>query len=185
MVRDSFLKCQRYGGTYLGGLTEDIWILSPPGPKRGWEQPRQRTGGKRPQRLQTPLPSQAARLLSPPRSSENKAQGSRVSHGSWAHPPQRQQDSQFSRVRRWRQGLHLNAQTSRPLGLWRPGSPTRALRTHKGRSLGLAGLWHPSKHSTSVWKVRPPQTCGLAFALKLLLYRPQASPCSGYLCLWF
>ena len=70
-------------------------------------------------------------------------------------------------------------------GFWRPASPLPGLKTHKGRSPGLAGLWHPNRHSTSVWKTSPSQTCGLAFALKQLLHRLQASPCSGYLCLWF
>ena len=185
--RQWLLKCQRYGGTYLGGLTEDVWILSPPGPKRGWGQPREGSGGKRPQRPQ-PL-SQAAHLHSPP--------GGWGSPGLSGVPWQLWARAHHTGSRGCLRSPECGARTRaaprrRPHahqhpspGFWRPGSPTRGLRTHTGRLLGLAGLWHPNRHSTSVWKISPSQTCGLAFALKQLLHRLQASPCSGYLCLWF
>lgn len=70
MVRDSFLKCQRHGGTYLGGLTEDIWILSSPGPIKGDESSPDKAMVASGPSASKPLPSQAAHLLSPPCSSQ-------------------------------------------------------------------------------------------------------------------
>ena len=143
MVRDPFLKCQTYRGTYLGGLTEDIWILSPSGPKRGGEEPRHSSGGKRPQRPQTPLPSPAAHLLSPPRSCRQSPGLSSFPWQLWAHTTTLAAGlSQFSRACTRTRRPHAHQHPSPRLR--RPGSPTRGLRTHKGRSLGLAGCGIPA-----------------------------------------
>ena len=144
-----------------------------PRPQKGMRGAQTQQWWQAAQRPQSPLPSLAAHLLSPPCSCTQSPGLLSFPWQLWAHTTTMAAGlSQFSQVRHWHQGLHPNAQTSHPPAplpqapkAWLPNPRIK----HSWRKVTWTWwLWHPSKHSTSVWKVRPSQTRGLAFTLKLL-----------------